>query len=993
MVADCGGSRRFRRLRCSCEPGLGPEWVTQIVLAWGERKAVHIPKGGIDPERWQRLRELFDAVLDMEASDRPGFISRSCGGDPNLQSTLESLIEHSLETGSAFDQALIEAIDLEGSTPTGLDLLGRTLGRYRIFEKIGEGGMGEVYRATDTRLGRDVAIKVLPEGFTRDPERLARFEREAQVLASLNHPNIATIHGVEEAEGVRYLVLELVDGMTLRSKLVEGALPIKTVIRLAVQIAEGLAKAHQAGIVHRDFKPDNLMLTNDGFIKILDFGLAKAAVELDGRGSLMSTEPEVRTEPGRIMGTSSYMSPEQARGAEVDHRSDQFAFGSVLYEMATGTRAFGGPTAADTLVAIMRFEPERPEDFDARVPPPLRWLIERCLAKDPVDRYESTRDLAHDLRNLTERLREISDPVLAPRAVGSGSASVVETRPSTESRRRRHVAFGAAAAIVAAAALASVLVGPRLRAPAAPAGPELDPNRVVFVPFDNRTGESDNNVIGLLVADWLTHGMPETAGLTVIASSSAAAAARRVGGGPGTSLDVAKEVGAGTVVAGAYYRQGDLLQIKAEVVAAATGELLHAVDPVSGPISEPMPVVELLRERVLGLLAGRDPYTLEFTPPTLEAYREFVTGREMWIEQPAPGLEHFQRSFELDPDFLPPRLWSVHALVRLGRQGDALAVLDELDDRRGELGPFERLSIDAVRFYVEKRYNEALPVLREVVVRDPLNPHTRNGHAQVALWTNHPQETVTSLEALGDWHELGYPQLYTLCGALHMLGQHERELEVARHAFASFPSQRSPVFNVVRAMAALGRTDELAELVDERFPDNEARQVSLAREASFELRAHGSAQAAREMAERTLARSLPKPNLLLRTRRYLATLMLVADRPEDARAGFGDLLSAHPDDVTFVGSFGAAAARLDDRQTAQSASRRLEELASPQFFGEDDFWRACIAAGLGDREEAVEHLRAALQAGFRFSLEFHRHPFLDPLRGFEDFEVFLRPKG
>ena len=947
----------------------------------------------MDPERWGRLRELFDAALDIEASERPGFIVRSCAGDSRLQSTLESLLEHALETGSAFDQALIDAVDLEGSIPTGLDLRGRTLGRYRIIEKIGEGGMGEVYRATDTRLGRDVAIKILPEGFTRDPERLARFEREARVLASLNHPNIASIHGVEEAEGTRYLVLELVNGMDLRSKLAEGALPIKTLVRLATQIAEGLAKAHQAGIVHRDLKPDNLMLTDDGFIKILDFGLAKAAVELDGRGSLMPTEPELKTAPGRIMGTTSYMSPEQARGEGVDHRSDQFAFGSVLYEMATGTRAFGGKTAADTLVAIMRHEPERPEDFDSRVPPPLRWVIERCLAKDPVDRYESTRDLAHDLHNLTERLREISDPASAPRAVGSGSATARDTRPRADPKHRRRVAFGAAAGIITAAVVAGVFVGPRLRAPVEPAGPELDPNRVVVVPFDNRTGETDNDVIGLLVSDWLTQGMPEAGELTVIASSSAAAAALRVGGGPGTSLDVAREVGAGTVVAGAYYRQGDLLQIKAEVVAAATGELLHAVDPVSGPISEPMPVVEQLRQRVLGLLAGRDPVISEFTPPTFEAYREFVTGREMWIEQPAAALEHYQRSSELDPDFLPPRLWSVHALAQLGRKGDVRALLDELGDRRGELRPYERLSLDAVRLFYEQRYNEALLVLRDVVARDPLNPHFRSGHAQVALWTNHPQETVTTLEAPGDWHELGWPQLYTLCEALHMLGQHERELEVALAAVAEFPSMSIIAFSEAHALAALGRVEEIGKLVEQSFPGVELQRAQLAMEASVELRAHGFPEAAREMAEHTLDRLPPNPARHLMTRWYLGTLMLVADRHDDALALYADLASAYPDNAFFVGSHGAMAAYIDDRQTAQHISQRLEELADPQLFGADHYLHACISAGLGNREEAVEHLRATLRAGFQFNLTFHRNPFLDPLRGFEPFEEFLRPKG
>jgi serine/threonine protein kinase len=208
----------------------------------------------MDSGRWERLRGLFDAALDLQACERPSFIARSSEGDPESQRALESLVKHSLETGSSFDQAVVEAIELEASLPTAPALQGRTLAHYRVIEKIGEGGMGVVYRAADTRLGRDVAIKILPEAFTRDPERLARFEREARVLASLNHPNIATIHGLEEAEDVRFLVLELIKGVTLRFRLAEGALPLEMLVRLGAQIAAGLAKAHEAGVVHRDLK-------------------------------------------------------------------------------------------------------------------------------------------------------------------------------------------------------------------------------------------------------------------------------------------------------------------------------------------------------------------------------------------------------------------------------------------------------------------------------------------------------------------------------------------------------------------------------------------------------------------------------------------------------------------------------------------------------------------------------------------------------------------
>ena len=931
----------------------------------------------MDSGRWERLRGLFDAAMDLKACERPSFIARSCEGDPEFQRALESLVKHSLETGSSFDQAVVEAIELEASLPTAPALLGRILAHYRVIEKIGEGGMGEVYRAADTRLGRDVAIKILPEAFTRDPERLGRFEREARVLASLNHPNIATIHGLEEAEDVRFLVLELIKGVTLRSRLAEGALPLEVLVRLGAQVAAGLAKAHEAGVVHRDLKPENLVLTGEGGIKILDFGLAKAAA---GPGNRVPPQADLKTATGRIMGTASYMSPEQARGEAVDYRSDQFSFGAVLHEMATGTRAFSGDTDADILVAVMRQEPERPESFDARVPPPLRCLMERCLAKDRLDRYDSTRDLERDLSGLAERLREIDEPADPPRATASGSARMMDTPPPKEARHRRRVA--AMGGLEAA----------RQHAPAAPTGPDLDPNRVAIVPFDNRTGEHDMDVISFLITDWLNQGMHEAAELTFVTSPRAVSPARQMGGWPGPLVEVAREVGAGTVVAGAYYQQGDRLLIQAEMVSVATGQSLP-VGPVSGPISEPMSVVEPLRLRVLGLLAGHDPLDSHYTPPTFEAYLEYIDGRELWIEQPATALEHFQRSMELDPGFFEPRLYSVHALRDLGREDEAWAVLDELGDRRGELSSYERLSLDAVQLYTERRYSEALPLLREVVARDPLNPLVRSDHAQVALWTNHPQETVTTLEALADRHKLQYPQLHTLCEALHLLGKHERELEMARTARNEFASQPLLVHSEAQALAALGRVDELGELVEASISSAEVHHVRLAGVASTELRAHGYPEAATGLAERSIGRLSPESTQLPVVRLFLGVLMLVTNRSDEALALYRDLAASFPEDLFFVGAYGATAALLGHRQTALQVSQRLDELTDPQWFGADHYLRANLAAGLGKREEAVEYLHATLRAGFQYHPNFHRLYFLEPLWGYEPFEEFLRPKG
>jgi eukaryotic-like serine/threonine-protein kinase len=313
---------------------------------------------------------------------------------------------------------------------------GSRLGPYEIVSRLGAGGMGEVWKARDTRLGREVALKILPEDLASDGERLKRFEREARAVSALSHPNIVTVYEIERLGSTPVIVMELVVGETLREMLENGVLPMRKILQIAPQIADGLARAHSAGIVHRDLKPENVMVTKDGLVKILDFGLAKLAhPEQDsGRAPVRSTISAATT-PGIAMGTVAYMSPEQALGHTVDYRSDQFSFGSVLYELATGKQVFHRGSVPQTLTAIIEEEPEAIGTLAPRTPPPLRWVIERCLAKEPKGRYASTEDLAGDLAKLRDRVSELSS-----------SAGVAIEEPT---RRTPWRLIGAGAALLA----------------------------------------------------------------------------------------------------------------------------------------------------------------------------------------------------------------------------------------------------------------------------------------------------------------------------------------------------------------------------------------------------------------------------------------------------------------------------------------------------------------------------------------------------------------
>ena len=345
------------------------------------------------PERWQQVSRIYHDALARGSGERASFVREACQDDEALRQEVQSLLAQPASTENFLGEPALAMAPGLIDDPAEPALTGQRLGVYHILDLLGVGGMGEVYRARDTRLGRDVAVKVLPRLFSADPERLARFEREARLLASLNHPHIAAIYGFEETAGVHALVLELVEGPTLAERLQRAPLPIAEAVTIARQIADALEAAHERGVVHRDLKPQNIKVKPDGTVKVLDFGLAKAAMAAanDADVSPESTAPIDGTREGVILGTTGYMSPEQSRGHAVDKRTDIWAFGCVFYEMLTGRAAFAGETISDTVAAVLKQEPDW-QPLPADTPPGVRSLLRRCLKKDPVDRLHDIAD-------------------------------------------------------------------------------------------------------------------------------------------------------------------------------------------------------------------------------------------------------------------------------------------------------------------------------------------------------------------------------------------------------------------------------------------------------------------------------------------------------------------------------------------------------------------------------------------------------------------------
>ena len=362
------------------------------------------------PERWQQILDVLREALELPPDKRPAFLDHACSADSSLRTEVESLLSAGDDVRTAFLGSSL------GRAPLARNV---KLGDYEIESLIGAGGMGEVYRARDRRLGREVAIKVLPAFLSHDLDRLRRFEQEARAAAALNHPNVLSVFQMGTYEGAPYLVSELLEGVTLREQLMRRSMPLRNVIDNAVQIARGLAAAHEKGIVHRDLKPENLFVTKDGRLKILDFGLAKLMQPQPGSEHSASTLGG-ETEPGVVMGTVGYMAPEQVRGQPADHRADIFAFGAILYEMLAGKRAFQKPTSPETMTAILNEDPPGISQLVPNLPMAFQRVVHRCLEKNPEQRFQSASDLAFALAALSDSGAPSSPADLRGEAKGLG---------------------------------------------------------------------------------------------------------------------------------------------------------------------------------------------------------------------------------------------------------------------------------------------------------------------------------------------------------------------------------------------------------------------------------------------------------------------------------------------------------------------------------------------------------------------------------------------
>jgi eukaryotic-like serine/threonine-protein kinase len=520
---------------------------------------------------------------------------------------------------------------------------GTRLGTYEILELIGAGGMGNVYRARDDKLRRTVAIKVLPDEIAEEPWRIERFEREARAASALNHPGIVTVHDFGR-EGLRsYLVMEWIEGETLREKLVAGPLPPSALLDMAIPVAEGLAKAHGAGIVHRDLKPENLMVTVDSHVKILDFGLAKVRAPQSPDEAALETLSATAT-AGIVMGTVPYMAPEQASGRPVDFRADLFSFGAILYEMATGKAPFRRPSTAETFGAILNYEPPAASGTMPGVPRAFDAIVARCLAKSPDDRYGSTKDLVTDLKRLREHPLEFA-PAETP-------AKAVARSPRARSRT--------------GIATAGLSLAARPGRAACPHGQELE--SLAVLQFVNETNDSEMNIVARGLADGLIDRLSGLSEVRVMARSS-------VQRYKGQALDlrkVARELGVQGVLTGRIEKEKEKLSIQAELVNVSDGhsEWSHRYERLpSETLTLPEALAHDLAEKLKWTSPGQGRAAGRRTTESREAQEAYLKGRYYWDRRPRDtnqAIQLLELSIQNDPTYVFPHVLLAQSFMTLG---------------------------------------------------------------------------------------------------------------------------------------------------------------------------------------------------------------------------------------------------------------------------------------------------------------------------------------
>jgi len=877
---------------------------------------------------------------------------------------------------------------------------GTQLGPYEIVAQIGAGGMGEVYRACDTRLGRDVAIKVLAPEFADDSERLRRFEQEARAVAALDHPNILALYDVGTHEGSPYIVTQLLEGESLRDRLQGGSLTPRKAIEVGAEIAQGLAAAHEKGIIHRDLKPGNVFLTQDGVVKILDFGIAKLVAPKRVEDLAKQTTVVEATEAGTVLGTVGYMSPEQIRGLSADHRSDIFSFGCVLYEMLSGRRPFTEDTAADTASAILHEDPAPLAGTVRNIPPALEGIVTRCLEKSPDDRFQSARDLAHDL-----------------------SATMPDTSPArpgsiVTSRRRRRVvglALAGVAVLVAGSVLVLRLTAPRTGARAA------GPPKIVVLPFEN-LGSQEDAYFAAGMTEEITSRLANVQGLGVISRTSAVEYNRK----GKTVKQIGSDLGVNYVLEGSVrWERGagreSRVRITPQLIRVADDTHVWA-DRYERVIADVFAIQSEVAEnavKAMGvtLLPHEQTALKEISTNDLEAYDLYLRGQELVSGgndrlRVEGALQMYQAAVDRDPHFAQAlaglaRMHLVMYWLQYDHNQERVVRAKEVAERAVELRPDLAETHTALGFYFYQALIDYPRALKEFDAALKIKPNSSDALAAISYVVRRQGHWADSAAHLSKALELDPKNagLLTNFGSSCVLARRYADADRAfGRAIAVSPLWADPYGeeallqvqwhgDVEKAHVVLEEARRVAGLKDDLgFVARSALGIALARRdlggALQELDAE-TRRAADSHAPQFSIPMIRGEVLMLAGQHDLAKRSF-----EAARVEFEQKVTQDPGDAWFHSSLGIAYAGLGRRAEAvREASAGCDLMPSSKDALQaldclEDL--ALVYTMVGQTSEAIARLERLLSGSGRFTPHLLRlDPRWDPLRSDPRFQALL----
>jgi eukaryotic-like serine/threonine-protein kinase len=831
------------------------------------------------PKRWLAIEELFHSACIQPDAQRDAFLHQACKGDESLRLEIETLLKHGATPQSMLERPAIaimaKAFASGEGWPSAPFLEGKTISHYRILEPIGKGGMGVVYKAEDLRLGRYVALKLLPQFLASDPETLQRFEREARAASALNHPNICTVYEIDESENLHFIAIELIEGETLKNRIARGPVDIPETLDIVVEICSALEAAHSVGIIHRDVKPSNIVLTAQGHAKLLDFGVAKrVAPRSEGQEDNLMPVPatafELRlTSPGAVLGTVAYMSPEQASGQEVDVGSDIFSLGAVLYEMATGKHPFPGSNADEVLRAIQLQPPSSMKQINPAVPFELMRITTKAMEKNCTRRYPAAAAMRADLQVLRDRLQSRAGE---KKAVLAAALSIVLL-----------VTVGAASWRVQR-------VREWISGKPSNVGPEI--KSLAVLPLKNLTGDSSQEYFVDGMTEALIANLTKLGSVRVISSTSAMHYKESHKALP----EIASELKVAAVVEASVLRSGDRVRVSAQLVDATTDRILWAQEyerDIRDVLQLQNELANAVAQEVGGKLAPQEQERFARKRNVRpEVYDAYLKGRYFSNRPMEDGLKksvaYFQEAIRLDPNYAPAYSGLADAYSVLGFVGaetdrprqlaieaakKAISLDDSLAEAHASLGwILHRYDDDWTA--AEKEYRRAIELnpsyatahrFYGVFLRgigqdelgceqhqlahelDPLNPSTTNGWARCVYAAGHFDDAVRMLQEILEIDPANLDSLWALGEMYEKKGMFPKAIEQYEKAMdATGGNEFIPYSLLASAYAGSGQTTKAEEILREMNQKfGEDKWIS----ASVHARMGRNEQAIRELTE------------------------------------------------------------------------------------------------------------------------------------------------